>query len=165
MQRENNCSFCQLRNINPLQRASTPLFLGILKKGTKRHELQFELSASHLNLQLSEFSQKYAGDHSTMPTIELRSIRMKGTVDPVSNFINLFPDACSLMINAKLIRQFEPLHKQSSLKYRRDECMKISSHLNIGHNKIVITERINKKDIKPDERIELDNHLVGVYIV
>ena len=75
---------------------------------------------------------------------------MKDAIDPVSNFINLFPDACSLMINTKLIREFEPLHKQSSLKYRRDECMKISSNLNIGSNKIVITERINKKDMKPD---------------
>lgn len=75
---------------------------------------------------------------------------MKDKKDPVSNFINLFPDACSLMVNGKLMKEFEPLHKQSSLKYRRDECMKISTNVQLGNNKIVITERINKKDMKSD---------------
>jgi hypothetical protein len=37
MIRENNCSFCQLKYINPLQKVKNTLFIGLLKKGTKRH--------------------------------------------------------------------------------------------------------------------------------
>lgn len=39
MPRDNNCSFCQLKNINPLQKVKTQLFLGVLKKGTKKHDI------------------------------------------------------------------------------------------------------------------------------
>lgn len=54
------------------------------------------------------------------------------------------------MVNNRIIKEFQPLHKQSSLKYRRDECLKVSTNANIGINKIVVTERILKKDIKPE---------------
>lgn len=41
---------------------------------------------------------------STMPTIELRSIRLKDKNDTVANFINLFPDACTIMVNNRLVK-------------------------------------------------------------
>ncbi len=42
MPRDNNCALCQLVNIHPLQKSKSEYFLGILKKGTKRHEIEFE---------------------------------------------------------------------------------------------------------------------------
>lgn len=59
------------------------------------------------------------------------------------------------MINSKLIKEFVPLHRQSSLKYRRDDAVKISNNLTYGQNKITITERFLKKDIKYDERVDI----------
>lgn len=41
---------------------------------------------------------------SMMPPIELRCIRLKDISDNVANFINLFPDACSIMVNNRLLK-------------------------------------------------------------
>ncbi len=90
---------------------------------------------------------------------------MKDYYDQVCNYINLFPDACTVMANSKLIKEFVPLHRQSSLKYRRDDAVKVSNFLNLGNNKVMITERFLKKDVKLDERVDIENHLVGIYAV
>ena len=84
------------------------------------------------------------------PQIEIRSLRIKDYYDKVANYINLFPDACTVVLNGKNIKEFLPLHRQSSLKYRRDEALKITNYANMGLNKLHITERILKKDVKYD---------------
>ncbi len=49
-------------------------------------------------------------------TIQVRCIRI---MESTQN-INLFPDAASVEFNKQTVKDFQPLHKQSSLKYRKD---------------------------------------------
>lgn len=53
-------------------------------------------------------------------TLEVRSLRVKDYYDPNSSYTLLFPDACAISVNGRLLKEFIPLHRQSSLKYRRD---------------------------------------------
>lgn len=49
-------------------------------------------------------------------TVQVRCIRV---IESTQN-INLFPDAVSVEFNKQSVKDFQPLHKQSSLKYRKD---------------------------------------------
>jgi hypothetical protein len=160
MVRLNNCTFCQLYNLNPMQLVKNVLFVGRLTKGIKRHEIEFEVPNPMGNSELASTNNKSPEGCF----IEVRSIRLKDHTDEVSNFINLFPDACTIMINNRHIKEFNPLHKQSSLKYRRDECIQLPN-VEVGPNKLVITERIMRKDVKLTERIEPENHIVAIYVL
>ena len=82
-------------------------------------------------------------------------MRIKDEPKGLTNHLTLFPDACTITINNHLVKEYQPLHRQSSLKYRRDDTLNISSHLVQGQNKIVVNERsehTKKKEWK-DERI------------
>lgn len=72
--------------------------------------------------------------------IEVRSLRIKEYYDPNASYITLFPDACTVSVNNRLVKEFVPLHKQSSLKYRRDETVRLTSNLNVrkGSNTVSI---------------------------
>jgi hypothetical protein len=137
MPRFNNCIFCQLQNLNPLHPVKCALFVGLLAKDTKIHEVEFEVPKPHPTANMEQHPRD-TKSQSSPSLIEVRSLRLKDRNDEVSNFINLFPDACTVMINGRHIKEFTPLHRQSSLKYRRDECIRVTNS-EVGVNKLVIT--------------------------
>jgi hypothetical protein len=51
--------------------------------------------------------------------MQVRCFRMK---EATNSFI-LFPDFAHIEINEFIVKEFIPLHRQSSLKYRKDEPM------------------------------------------
>jgi len=92
--------------------------------------------------------------------VQVRCFRLK---EKIQTFV-LFPDSASFSINNRFEKEFLPLPKQSSLKYRKDEPFLLTQHLINHENKLTIIERIPKKESK-DDRIEPENHLIGVYLV
>jgi hypothetical protein len=78
------------------------LFTGLLKKSKKKHEFTIKL--------IDE-------DISTKNKLQIRSIRLK---DGIQYFLQ-FPDYTNIMLNNYSVKEFMPLHRQSSLKYRKDE--------------------------------------------
>lgn len=65
-------------------------------------------------------------------------MRLKGDKNSLTKNINLFPDACNISLNNKSIKEFTPLHRQSSLKFRRDDVLNISNSVVQGTNKLVL---------------------------
>jgi hypothetical protein len=126
------------------------MFVGLLKKNKKRHEITFQLSEQmfHFLKSKKDFSHK----------LMLRCFRLK----PQTQNQNLFPDSCMITINGKELKEFKPLHKQSSLKYRRDEPLAILKNYAPGENKIIVTEFHNLNGL---DRIEPEDHLIGLYVV
>lgn len=49
--------------------------------------------------------------------LQIRSIRLKD----ITQYFILFPDSTNIKFNNFSIKEFKPLHRQSSLKYRKDE--------------------------------------------
>ena len=82
-------------------------------------------------------------------------MRIKDDKNSLTKNLILFPDASTIMLNNKLLKEFIPLHRQSSLKFRKDEAFTIKNSLISSNNKIIINERLEseKKDWKSDERI------------
>ena len=82
-------------------------------------------------------------------------MRIKDDKNSLTKNLILFPDASTIMLNNKLLKEFIPLHRQSSLKFRKDEVFTIKNSLISSNNKIIINERLEseKKDWKSDERI------------
>lgn len=78
--------------------------------------------------------------------MQIRCFRIKET----TNSFLLFPDAASIEVNGSLVRQFLPLHKQSSLKYRKDEPVTLHHSELRKEMKVVITE---DRERSKDERI------------
>lgn len=69
------------------------------------------------------------------------------------------------MMNGFTVREYMPLHRQSSLKYRKDEPFNVEvKHLLPKENRICIREKIPSKDTK-DVRIEVENHLIGIFLI
>ncbi len=122
------------------------LFVGVLKQGRKRHEIVFNLDMMDLK------TKKWR--------VQVRCFRLKDNIQTFS----LFPDSASFSINNRFEKEFLPLPKQSSLKYRKDEPFLLMQHLINHENKLTIVERIPKKESK-DDRIEPENHLLGIYLV
>ena len=86
--------------------------------------------------------------------IEVRSLRIKEKYDPNASYMVLFPDACTVSMNNKLIKEILPIHKLSSLKYRQDECIRLGKGmLKRGLNNLTIVERILKREVREDERV------------
>ena len=71
-------------------------------------------------------------------------MRLKWEDQSLAKNINLFPDACTVTMNNQIIKEFLPLHKQSSLKFRRDDPINITTFIRPGPNKIVIYERTER---------------------
>lgn len=65
--RKNNCSSCQLKNMNPLHRVSKELFVGVLRKGIKKHEIEFKLGDEDLILRPQ--NGKYKQDKKVIPYV------------------------------------------------------------------------------------------------
>lgn len=96
----NECLPCHLKLIVPNRRVKKQLFLGTLARGCKRHEINFTLDLSEME----------------GCRLQMRCFRLK---ENMSNFI-LFPDLASIEVNGVHTKDFIPLHRQSSLKYRKD---------------------------------------------
>ena len=93
--------------------------------------------------------------------LQVRCFRLKETTQ---NFL-LFPDHTEVMMNGFSVREYLPLHRQSSLKYRKDEPFNVEvKHLLPKENRISVHEKLPSKDTK-DVRIEVENHLIGVFLV
>jgi len=99
---------CHLKLMIPNRVVWDEVFVGLLKKGKKRHEISFTLSDDMVTFLKSKKDFSYR--------LQLRSFRLK----PQTQNQNLFPDSCTITINSKELKDLKPLHKQSSLKYRRD---------------------------------------------
>ena len=70
--------------------------------------------------------------------LQVRCFRLK----EAAKNITLFPDTASLSVNGYSIKDFEPLHKQSCLKFRKDEPIYIESkHIVPKVNKALLLER------------------------
>ena len=117
-------TFCYMKQMNPLKHTLKEVFVGFLVKGREKHEI-------HINLKEDLRNKE----------VEIRCMRIKHNERGLTSNLNLFPDACSVIINNKMIREFTPLHKQSSLKFRRDDPITINRFLVAGHNQISINER------------------------
>lgn len=115
-----NCVFCQLKNMNPLKPVKEQLFVGVLERNTKRHDLVFNFTEKNNSSFIPEKFKSLNVNINHKSSIEVRSLRIKETYDHNSSYIILFPDACNFILNGRLIKDFNPLHRQSSLKYRRD---------------------------------------------
>ena len=76
--------------------------MGYLKRGKRKHEFSFFMNEDDLNMKCK---------------IQVRCFRIK---DSTQNFIQ-FPDHAEISVNGFQSKDFVPLHKQSSLKYRKDE--------------------------------------------
>lgn len=77
----------------------------------------------------------------------------------------LFPDSFEMQVNNYSVKQLEPIHRQSSLKYRKDEAFNVDlKHLQLGENKVTMLEKHASRDLK-DVRIEADYHVIGLFIV
>jgi hypothetical protein len=85
----------------PNKEVKKVLFMGVLKKSKKRHEFTIYLSDEDLTM-------KYK--------LQIRSIRLK---EGIQNFMQ-FPDYTNIVINNNSVKEYLPLHRQSSLHYRKD---------------------------------------------
>ena len=120
--------------------------MGILKKSKRKHEFNIHLSDEDL-------SMKYK--------LQVRCFRLK----QATQFFVLFPDYTNIVINNYSLKEFNPLHRQSSLKYRKDEPFYAEiKHLIPKDNKVVIHQKMPSKESK-QERIETESHLIGFFMV
>jgi hypothetical protein len=106
------CSFCHLRKLIPNRDTKRVIFLGLLQKGRKKHEITFNLTEEDLSIQFK---------------IQVRCFRIK---EGCQNFV-LFPDSATFVLKNTNIKEFIPIHRQSSLKYRKDEPFYLYSGLHV----------------------------------
>lgn len=122
-----------MRKMQPNKEVKKVIFVGVLAKGVKRHEILYYLTEEDLSAQYK---------------IQVRCFRIKEGCQMSC----LFPDSSTFSMKSMILKEFTPLHKQSSLKYRKDEPFYINSGLNVKENKLVVLEKHPSKDTK-DERI------------
>jgi hypothetical protein len=84
----------------PLKRVVKTIFVGLMKKAKKKHNAKFIMPDLDQN-------QK----------VQVRCLRLKEG----AQLSCLFPDVAELSINGQRCTVFEPINKQSCLKYRKDE--------------------------------------------
>ena len=97
-----HCTMCHLKLLLPNKQSKRVFFMGYLRRGKKRHEFSFFMNED-------DYAMKYR--------IQVRCFRIK---ESTQNFI-LFPDHAEIQVNGFQSKEFAPLHRQSSLKYRKDE--------------------------------------------
>ena len=97
-----HCSMCHLKMLLPNKAVRKTLFLGFLRKGKRKHEFSIYLSEEDLALK---------------HRLQVRCFRIK---ESTQNFV-LFPDHTEICVNGVAVKEFNPLHRQSALKYRKDE--------------------------------------------
>lgn len=140
------CCYCQLKFMIPNKEVKKVLYMGVLKKQRKRHEFMFTLTED-------DMSMRYK--------VQVRCFRLK---ENASNLI-LFPDTACVSVNNQRVKEFEPLHKQSCLKFRKDEPFFIDlKHLMPKANKFVLTERLPSKEHR-EERNDIETHLLGLFLI
>lgn len=139
------CSYCHLKKLVPNRQTKKVLFVGVLCKGKKKHQITFNLTEEDLKIQYK---------------IQIRCFRLKeGCQTSV-----IFPDAATFYLRNMAIKEFTPLHKQSSLKYRKDEPFYLVSGTQLKENKLTVVQKHPSRQTR-DERIQLENHLIGVYLI
>jgi hypothetical protein len=84
----------------PLKRPIKTIYVGLMKKSKKKHIANFLIPDIEQN-------QK----------VQVRCIRLKEG----AQLSCLFPDVAELSMNGQRCNMFEPINKQSCLKYRKDE--------------------------------------------
>lgn len=90
----------------------------------------------------------------------MRCFRLK---EGANSFI-LFPDYAKIEVNETLVREFIPLHKLSSLKYRKDEALMIDIKRSEKLYRVKVSEELPRKETKED-RIESADHLIAFYLI
>jgi hypothetical protein len=74
--------------------------------------------------------------------LQIRCFRLK----EITQYFALFPDYTNIFLNNYSVKEFQPLHRQSSLKYRKDEPFYAEiKHLLPKENKVVIHEKLPTK--------------------
>lgn len=96
------CLYCNLKRLIPNKEVKKILFAGILQKNRKKHIIKFSMLEQDLSIRFK---------------IQVRCFRLKPDCD---NFI-LFPDSAKFKLKEHEVQDFQPIHRQSSLKYRKDE--------------------------------------------
>lgn len=94
------CPYCHIQKMAPLKRVQKTVYLGLFRKNVRKH-------IANINFPYLENNQR----------LQVRSIRLKEGA-PTSC---LFPDLAEININGRNVKEFEPINKQSCLKYRKDE--------------------------------------------
>jgi uncharacterized protein YaaR (DUF327 family) len=141
---KSSCLPCHLERLMPDRQVLKTLFIGYLNKDKKKH--------------FCSFLQK----PSEMPPnakVQIRCFKLK---EGAQNIIQ-FPDSATFTMHKNIVKEFVPLHRQSSLKHRKDESVFIDNVLlSKRENKLVISERVNNSR---DERVESCSHVLGIYLV
>lgn len=117
----------------------------MLRKDRKNHEFSFKLAET---------------DFEKNQRLEVRSFRLK---EGATSFV-LFPDYAKIEVNDAVVKEFIPLHKLSSLKYRKDEALMVDIKKSEKLYKVRISEEMPRKETKED-RIDPADHLVAFYVV
>jgi len=104
----------------PHREAKKVLFVGLLRKGAKKHEILLNLGEEDMSIQYK---------------IQVRCFRLK---EGCQNSI-LFPDSVNFSLRNIIVKEFVPLHKQSCLKYRKDEPFYITQGLHLKENRLIVT--------------------------
>lgn len=115
----------------PLKQVVHTAWLGILRKGVKKHSATFRLP------QLAP-TQK----------VQVRCLRLKEGAQTSC----LFPDKADFVVNRIPSARFEPINKQSCLKYRKDEpfFLQRNEYISGVENTLSVSEVVvsnNKKEI------------------
>ena len=139
------CCYCHLQRMIPHRPVIRVLFVGLLRKNRKKQEISLPLSEEEMSIQYN---------------IQVRCFRLK---EDCQNFIQ-FPDSCCFSLRSIILKDFEPLERLSSLKYRKDEPFYISQGLHYSGNRIMISQKFPGKDTR-DDRIEPETHVVGIYLI
>ena len=103
------CAFCHLKLMLPNRQVKKTLFVGLLLKGRKRHEFTVPISEEDLSIQYK---------------VQVRCFKLNKNCQ--TNI--LFPDSIAFNSKNYTIKEMAPLHRQSSLKFRKDEPFYIPSH-------------------------------------
>jgi hypothetical protein len=120
--------------------------MGLLNKGYKKQDFTVTLSPEDL---------------AQRPRLHVRCFRM---VKKAQNIL-LFPDSFELQVNSTTVAKLDPMHKNCSQKYRKDDAIKVEfKHLIPRQNKIVVIEDPSPKD-RGIMRIESAPHVIGIFIV
>lgn len=105
MQRRRNCkqcSQCHLQKLIPTRKVIKTLFVGLLPKGRRKHEVRFDTKEEDLQV--------------ASRRVQIRCFRLKENCQQAI----LFPDSAVFTLNNCFLKEFEPINKQSCLKYRKD---------------------------------------------
>lgn len=84
----------------PVKKIIKTVYIGLLRRNVKKHCANFPMPA------LENSNQK----------LQVRCLRLKEGAQTSC----IFPDIAEFLINNHKVRDFEPINKQSCLKYRKD---------------------------------------------